>query len=397
MALIDRKIAYLDCFSGVSGDMLLGALVDAGLPEDVLRQELSRLGMAGYRLTVFQKACCHIKASRVQVDVISPQPSRHLADICALLSASTLPDRIKKQAILVFEILARAEAKVHGLPIEEIHFHEVGAVDAIIDVVGTIIGLDYLNIERLTCSPLPMPQGWVSCAHGKLPLPAPAVCEILQGVPIYGVTLDQELVTPTGAALVKTLCHDFGPIPSMAMQQIGYGAGSRERRDALPNLLRLLLGESRLAAEAQEVEVIETHIDDWTPEGFPFLSERLLESGALDVALIPIQMKKGRPGFLLRVICAPELAFEIKRLILSESTAIGLRYHREERLTLPRSLGLVRTVLGDVRVKRVETPAGPVLYPEYEDCRRLAREQAVPLREIYQAVAGCLVNNFISD
>lgn len=392
-----QKVAYLDCFSGVSGDMLLGAFLDAGLPESVLRQELSGLGLSGYKLLISRKDSRHLRATRIEVETLAPQPVRTLVSIRDLLITSGMADRLKKIAFLVFETLARAEARVHGVSMEDVHFHEVGAVDAIIDVVGATIGLAHFKIEQLICSPLPLSHGWVSCAHGRLPLPAPAVCEILKDVPVYGVALDQELVTPTGAALVKALSHGFGPFPCMTMKQVGYGAGSRERSDALPNLLRLVIGEACAVAETQSVEVIETNIDDWTPEGFPFLSERLFESGALDVALIPMQMKKGRPGFLLRVISIPELAFELKRLILSESTAIGLRYHREERLTLPRLLGRVSTAFGDVQVKLVETPAGPVLYPEYEDCRRLAREQGVFLREIYQAVARCGLNDFIGD
>ena len=397
MTLLTQKTAYLDCFSGISGDMVLGAFLDVGLPEDVLRQGLFSLGVSDYRLTVSKQESCSLRATRVEVETSLSHSARLLADIHSLLATSSLADRIKVQAFHVFEILAQAEARVHGVPIEQVHFHEVGAVDAIIDVVGAVIGLDYFDIQRFCCSPLPMPRGWVNCRHGRLPLPAPAVCELLHGVPAYGVELEQELVTPTGAALVKALCHDFGPFPSMTLTGVGYGAGSRARTDGLPNLLRLVIGESRPVLEAQSVEVIETHIDDWTPEGFPFLAELLLERGALDVGLIPMQMKKGRPGFLLRVIVAPEGAWEIKRLILSETTAIGLRFHQEERMTLPRSLGRVLTPWGEVGVKKVETPSGPVIYPEYEDCRRLAREQGIALREVYQAVARNRITDFLSD
>ena len=306
------KTAYLDCFSGVSGDMLLGALLDAGLAE--------------------------------------------------------------------------AEASVHGVTADRIHFHEVGAVDAIIDIVGTVAGLHHLGIDRLICSPLPMPRGWANCAHGEIPLPAPAVCRLLQGVPVYGEAIERELVTPTGAALVRELAEDFGPLPPMILEGTGLGAGSMQRPDGRPNLLRLLVGQSVEVTEAQEVEVIETHLDDWNPEYWPHVSERLMTAGALDVSLVPIQMKKGRPGFLLRVIADPAATMPLTTVLFSETSAIGLRRRREQRLTLPREQVNVATPWGDLPGKRIRTPAGEVITPEYEACRAMALAQGIPLDVVYTAV-----------
>ncbi len=388
------KIAYADCFSGVSGDMFLGALIDAGVDVDFLHRELAGLGLADIDLHIAKSAQPSLQAVKVEVVTGEIQPHRTWKDIRRLLDNSSLNKTYKEKSLLVFAELARAEAKIHGCDVDDIHFHEVGAVDAIVDIVGSVAGLAYLGIERLFCSPLPMPRGWVACGHGVLPVPAPAVCEILKGVPVYGVEVDQELVTPTGAALVKVLSAEFGQFPSMAIAEVGYGAGSRELPDQRPNMLRLVIGEARVTAEEQEVEVIETHIDDWSPEGFPYLVERLYAQGALDVVAAPLLMKKGRPGFLLRVVTGRETAWEIKRLILSETTAIGLRYHTEKRWTLPRQQGVVKTRFGMVRAKKIETPAGTVLSPEYEDCRRKASEQGVPLKEVYASVYQCDVKDF---
>ena len=266
------------------------------------------------------------------------------------------------------------------------HFHEIGALDAIIDITGSVIGLHLLGIDRLVTSPLPMPRGWVRCAHGLLPLPAPAVCEILQDVPVRGSDIEQELVTPTGAALVKTLSGDFGKFPAMRIRQIGYGAGSRKLPGDMPNIFRLVIGQELKVDESQEVEVIETNLDDWSPEHYPHLLEQLFSRGALDVSLAQVHMKKGRPGFLLQVITDPARSLDIKKCILTETTSIGLRFRHENRMTLPRETGTVQTPWGPALVKRVETPGGIRLYPEYDDCQRVARENKVALKDVYAAV-----------
>ncbi len=381
------QIAYLDCFSGISGDMLLGALLNAGLPDIVLRDTVNGLGLAGCCLEISRQTVCSLAATRVRVQVDAPQPSRHLGDIKNILDHACLAGTVRQESYAVFERLARAEATVHGVTAEEVHFHEVGALDALVDVAGVVAGLHHLGIRRLTCSPLPMPRGWVQCAHGELPLPAPAICELLRGLPVYGENIDQELVTPTGAALVREKAAGFGAMPPMRMQRTGYGAGSLQRRDGRPNLLRLVIGTGYQADEAQQIEVIETNLDDWNPETWPHVSERLMATGALDVSLVPILMKKGRAGYLLRVCCEPARSPAVKETILVETSAIGLRFRTEQRLTLPRQPVMVQTRWGTVRAKLIDTPAGPVITPEYEDCCRLAREKNIPLKKLYEAVA----------
>ena len=248
-----------------------------------------------------------------------------------------------------------------------------------------VAGCTHLGIDRLVCSPLPLTRGWVHCAHGDIPLPAPAVCRLLDGVPVHGLDLELELVTPTGAALVRELAIGFGPLPPMRLTRTGYGAGTLERGDGRPNLVRLMLGLALEVAEAQQVEVIETHLDDWTPECWPHVSEKLMEAGALDVCLVPIQMKKGRPGFLLRVIGEPATRPSLTSLIFRETSAIGLRLRREDRITLPRTTVTVSTPWGELPAKAVTTAEGTVITPEYEVCRRVAREHQLPLQEVYAA------------
>ena len=381
-----NKIAYLDCFSGISGNMLLGALLNGGLPEEVLRQSLGTLQIPDWQLEIGHNTISGLQACCVRVQQQTAK-HRHLHQIQAILEQSALPKAVITRSVAVFTRLAKAEAHVHGTTVEKIHFHEVGAVDAIVDIVGAVSGFHYLGIEQVTCSPLPMPRGWVSCAHGSLPLPAPAVCELLKKIPVYGDSLAQELVTPTGAALAAELCSAFGPMPPMTLEQTGYGAGTMLRKDGRPNILRLMIGRCPAAEEVQQVEIIETHLDDWNPELWPHVSEKLMEAGALDVSLVPIQMKKGRPGFLLRLIGDPAHGTRLKEIILNETSSIGLRFHTMQRMTLPREIMEVDTPWGPVQAKKVETSAGSRVTPEFEDCRRLAEEQDIPLQKIYAAVA----------
>jgi uncharacterized protein (TIGR00299 family) protein len=385
---------YVDCFSGISGDMFLGALVDAGLDLEFLQSELAKLPLDNFQIRSTKQTKTSIAATRLTIEIEESIAPRTWKTIRQLIEQSPLRERVKEKSLAVFKCLAEAEAKVHGCSPADVHFHELGGLDAIIDIVGAVIGLESLGINSLITSPLPLSRGWVTCGHGTLPLPAPAVCEILRNVPIIGTDIDKELVTPTGAALVKTLSRDFGNLPAMIISRTGYGAGNHELPDNRPNLLRLVIGHTRSVKECQEVEVIETNLDDWSPEGFPHLCNHLLSNGALDVSLVPIQMKKGRPGFLLRVIADPAHSLTIKERILTETTAIGLRFRMEKRITLPRQTGFIATVWGPARVKRVETPGGPVIYPEFEDCQRLAIEHDITLKEIYAEVNRCSPDEF---
>jgi len=380
------RTAYLDCFSGISGDMLLGALVHAGVREQTMISTLGNLACTGYTVNISPTQVSSLQATRVQVDVEDRQPHRNLADIRAMLLASPLDEQVQHESIAVFRRLAEAEATVHGCSPDEVHFHEVGAVDAIVDVVGSIAGLHSLDIDRLICSPLPVPRGWVNCHHGELPVPAPAVCELLQGVPIYGVDIDQELVTPTGAAIIRELADHFGPMPPMCLTTTGYGAGSRSRNDGRPNLLRIMIGDDHSPEEAQQVVVIETALDDWSPETWPHVAEKLLHNGALDVLLTPVHMKKGRPGFVLSTVSDHAHAEGLKKIILSETSAIGLRFHTEKRFTLPREIIEIETKWGLMKAKKIETPVSVTITPEYEECRRIASEYNISINEVYTEI-----------
>ncbi len=380
------KTAYLDCFSGVSGNMLLGALLAAGLPEEVFHSTVQALKISGYELTIQKEVHCGLQATVVKVKVSDKQTRRHLKDIQAILENSSLSKTVIEKSKAVFLRLAMAEAAVHGSTVDEVHFHEVGAVDALIDVVGTVAGLEYLGIHTLVSSPLPMPRGWVQCAHGQLPLPAPAVCQLLKDVPVYGESLEQELVTPTGAAIVTELAAGFGIMPVMQLQDTGYGAGTMKRKDGRPNLLRIITGIPLSVEETQQVAVLESNLDDWNPEGWPHVSSRFMKSGALDVSLIPMHMKKGRPGYLLRVVCDPAHMMLMRKLIFTETSAIGLRFRKEQRMTLPRRAITVQTRFGAVQAKEIDTDRGLVVTPEYEDCSQVASKQNVSIQEVYQEV-----------
>ncbi len=381
------RLAYLDCFSGISGDMLLGALIASGAEKDAVISGLDLLDLPGFKVSFDPVKIHSLQAVRARVKTSGTQPHRNIGEIRRILTGSRLPGPVRDRALAVFLRLAEAEARVHGCPVDEVHFHEVGAVDAIIDIVGALLGLHVLKIEKIVCSPLPMPRGWTACEHGKLPIPAPAVCELLRGIPVFGENLDQELVTPTGAALAVELADRFGPLPAIRMKKTGYGAGSMQRNDGRPNLLRLIIGDEFSPDETQRVVVIETSLDDWSPETWPLVAEKLFAGGALDVILFPVHMKKGRPGFTLKVICDPAHQSCLQAVILSETSAIGLRFHTEQRLTLPREIITVATPWGPVRAKKIETPAGMVITPEYEECRRVAQEHDVSIKSVYHVVS----------
>lgn len=367
--------------------MLLGALLHCGADSRTLMSDLEKLGLDGLEVKINETRVNSIAAYHLDICSTRRQEFRNLPQILDILNKSGLKADIIDRSTDVFTSLAEAEAKVHGIGIEKVHFHEVGALDTIVDIVGTVLCLSYLGIKRIICSPLATGQGFVNCDHGVLPLPAPAVCELLTDIPVYGVDIRQELITPTGAALIKTLATDFGPLPAMKIEATGYGAGTRILENKQPNLLRCIIGESAAGvSESQRVDIIETNLDDWNPEGFQHLAYLLFERGALDVALIPIHMKKGRPGFTLQVISTPAFSHIIKQTIFSETTSIGLRFRQEERSTLVRKQVSVKTAWGEVAAKEVHGPDGIIIYPEYEECRKVATAHKVPLKEVYHQV-----------
>ena len=378
------KIIYFDCFAGIAGDMTVAALLELGLPLETLREGLAALPFSGYTLESSKVLRHGIAGTSFRVRLSgADQPHRHYDSIAAMIEAAPLKERVKELSQRIFRRLAEAEAKVHGVALERVHFHEVGAVDSIADIVGTAIGLDYLDVRKIYASGLPFGRGFVQTAHGRLPVPAPATALLMEGIPLTGDIGEGERVTPTGAAIIAALAEGFGPPPPMRPERFGYGAGEKDFPE-LPNLLRLVLGESAAAgAEAQEVLVIETQLDDMNPEIFGFLMERLLGAGALDVTFSALQMKKNRPGTLLSVLAEPGDLEKLSGIILSESTAIGLRYHPVRRITLSRRAEERATSLGPVRVKLLEN--GRVA-PEFEECRRLALERGLPLIEVYRIV-----------
>jgi len=387
------KTLYLDCFSGASGDMLLGALLDAGADATRLRTVLARLPLDGYELDIQKVKEVSIAATRalVHVDDSVAQPERHLSDVTAVIKDAGLPAAVESRAIDVFTRLAEAEAEIHRTSSAKIHFHEVGAVDSIVDVVGTVIAVDLLDIERVVCSPVHLGSGEVECAHGTLPVPAPATLAMLRGVPVYSRGIPAELVTPTGAALVTTLADEFGPIPSLEPISVGYGAGSRDI-DGRANVLRAVVGEATDVAPIDELmAVVETNIDDMNPQWYEPLMEKLFAAGARDVFMAPAYGKKHRPGTVLTVLCPEETVREIGRIVFRETTTFGLRYRVDRRMVLDREQRRVSTPWGEVSVK-IGTFAGETLSvsPEYDDCRRVADAGGVAVKHVYEAATAAV-------
>jgi uncharacterized protein (TIGR00299 family) protein len=439
------RIAYLECFSGISGDMFLGALVDAGVPAGVLEKTVAALDV-GAQLDISRVVRSGISATKVDVWVDGekdlpreehwekehthphgssepehsheqhghshshagessrasrPLPQEHshshehgrgLTEIRGIISAASISEGAKKTAIAIFEALGRAEAKIHNTSIESVHFHEVGAVDAMVDIVCAAVGAEELGVDEIVCSPLNLGGGTVKCSHGTFPVPAPATVELLADAPVYSSGLQVELVTPTGAAIVKTLASRFAAFPEMKIEKSGYGAGSRDFAGH-PNVVRLTVGEgtsSALAAKtaSETITVLEANLDDLNPQVFGYVMDRLIEVGALDAFGMPVQMKKNRPGMLLTVLCKPEDAAKLTQLIFTETTTLGVRRRDEMRQTLARRWESVGTPWGEVRIKIASMNGTVTNYaPEYEDCRRIAAEHHVPLKTVIQEAA----------
>ncbi len=436
------RIAYLECFSGISGDMFLGALVDGGVPARVLEETVTALGV-GAKLEISRVVRSGISATKVDVYVdgekdlpreeywerqhehehahrhgghsrshpgessragapaLHSHPHEHsrgLTEIRKIISGAAISDGARKTAIAIFEALGRAEAKIHDTAIEHVHFHEVGAVDAMVDIVCAAVGAETLGVDEIICSPLNVGGGTVKCAHGTFPVPAPATVELLKDAPVYSSGLQAELVTPTGAAIVKTLASRFAAFPEMKIEKSGYGAGSRDF-PGHPNVVRLTVGEAASGALAaktasETITVLEANLDDLNPQVFGYVMDRLLEEGALDAFAMPVQMKKSRPGTLLTVLCKPEDAGKLAQLIFTETTTLGVRRRDEMRQTLARRWENVRTRWGEVRIKIASMNGTVTNYaPEYEDCRRIAAEHHVPLKTVIQEAARAYLGN----
>ncbi|WP_017327949.1 nickel pincer cofactor biosynthesis protein LarC [Synechococcus sp. PCC 7336] len=382
------KLAYLDCAAGIAGDMCLGALLDCGLPLDYLEQELSRLHLEEeYELQVHSVTRSGVKATQAIVQTAGREsPSRHWPEIQATIASSSLSPTIAQRSLDIFRTLGQAEAAVHGQSLESVHFHEVGAVDATIDIVGTCIGLDWLQVERIIASPQPVGGGWANSAHGKIPVPVPAVMQLWQDfrVPVFSNGVESELVTPTGAAISVSWADGFGPCPPMQVEQVGVGAGTKDL--PLPNVLRLWVGDSLAEQPTETIAVLETQIDDVNPQVVAYTFERLFEAGALDVFSQPVTMKQNRPGTLVTAICPPHLADRCEGILFEETTTIGIRRSLQQRSVLEREIMRVETPYGSIQMKVARRHAQVVnAQPEFSDCAALARKFHIPVQQVWLA------------
>jgi len=384
------KIAYFDCFSGISGDMTVGALLDAGLEIETLEKELKKLGLSGYQLEVNKVVKKGISATKFKVKIKEEGVERRFKDILAILEESKLDEEIKKEIKRIFFNIVQAESKIHRKEIDKIHFHEIGGLDSIIDITAAVIGIKTLGIEEIHSSALPVGKGFVKCAHGVIPVPAPATLELLKNIPTYSGGIESEMITPTGAGIISTLAKSFGGRPLMKIERIGYGAGEKEF--TIPNLLRVSIGEKILKDEnlkdgyvSDEAVLIETNIDDINPEFYDYIMEQLFSQGALDVFLTPIQMKKNRPAHMLSIIAYEQKIKEILEVLFSESTTLGVRIKEVKKLRLYQQDIIAKTKYGNIRVKAgTSREIIKNVTPEYEDCQKIAREHQIPLKDVYE-------------
>jgi uncharacterized protein (TIGR00299 family) protein len=390
-------IAYFDCFSGISGDMTLGAFIDLGVSLKWLKAQIETLPLSGFDLSVSTVTRNGICAKNVEVLVKDDAASRNYKEIISIIKKSPLSSKVKQTSLHIFDKIAEAEGEIHGCPKEQVHFHEVGGIDALIDILGTALCVDYLGIEKVMASPIPLGRGFVDCRHGTLPVPAPATLGILKGVPVYGTKIPHELVTPTGAAIIVTLADSFEEMPDMIIEKTGYGAGKQEF-ETIPNLLRIVMGTGPVSPgktgdghQEDRIVMVETCIDDMNPEVFGFLMERLFEIGALDVYWIPIFMKKNRPATMVKVLCPEDLRERVMDCILSETTSTGVRFYPVRRRMLRRERTVVKTAFGEIAVKRmIELDGSARIVPEYEICKKIALEKKLPLRVVYDTILKSL-------
>jgi uncharacterized protein (TIGR00299 family) protein len=388
-------LAYFDCFSGTSGDMILGALIALGVQVDWLKDALHSMPLDRFDLSVADTARNGISAKSVSVHLLDEGESRNYYQIKSLIEQSPFSDNVKVKSLEIFKKIAEAESRIHNAPLDKVHFHELGGVDALVDIVGSALCIEYLDITDVISSHLPMGTGFTVCRHGKIPLPAPATVQILKGVPVYGTDIPFELVTPTGAAIIAVLASSFGPVPKMQIVDTGYGAGRRDL-EAHPNLLRVMKGIREKEYNKDEVIMVETSIDDMNPEIFGFLIDRLFEDGALDVLLIPVFMKKNRPGTMVQALCEKHSLKTIIGRILSETTSTGVRYYEVKRAKLERKTVTIKTSCGQVQAKVVIHPDGTErVAPEYEACKKIALEKNIPVRIVYDTVMAELSSGTI--
>lgn len=379
------KTAYFDCFSGISGDMIIGALVDLGFDIDYLKKELEKLNLKGYKIQAKKMVKNGISATKFDlIEEHKHHDERNLKEINKIIGNSKLDNETKTAIKKIFMKIAQAEAKIHGKPIDKIHFHEIGAVDTIIDIAGAVIGFKKLGIEKVYCSKLNVGTGFVEFSHGKFPVPAPATAEMLKNVPIYNNGIEAELVTPTGAAIITTFASHFGEMPSIKVEKIGYGAGAKDL--VQPNVLRVFYGEME-TGKNEIINIIEANIDNMNPEIYPYVIDKLMENGALDAYLTNILMKKGRPAIKLSVLCETKDTDKLCKIIFDETTTIGVRIFSAEKRKLDREIKTIKTKYGNVRVKisKLNNKIQNIM-PEYEDCAKIAKKYKIPLKKVYVLV-----------
>lgn len=377
---------YFDCFSGISGDMTLGALVDLGVPLEWLRDELKRLLPAHFDITTEAVSENGLHATSLFVHDSEKAHPMNYNKIRSLIESGPHSESVKERSLDIFEKIAVAESAIHGCPKENVHFHEVGGIDSVADIVGTALCLEYLGVTGVSASKVPVGNGFVNCAHGTIPIPAPATVAILKGVPVYGTDIDKEIVTPTGAAILVSLSESFGEMPEMVIDRIGYGAGKRDL-GGRPNLLRILAGEKVAETTEEDIVVIESAIDDMNPEIYGYLMERLFEDGAHDVYWQPIYMKKNRPGVVITALCSSCNRDKVVMRILSETTTTGVKFFSGKRKILPREIKVVDTSFGKIQIKEIVSPDGKrEMTPEFEVCKKIAIERKLPLRDVYDMV-----------
>lgn len=381
------KIAWIDCFAGISGDMTLGSLIDCGVPLKYIRQEIKKLGLTGYSIDVSEMVKSHITAKQVHIVFdVSKQPDRKYLTIKSMLQESKLSPGSKEKALKAFEVLGKAEAAVHGIPLNEVHFHEVGAIDSIIDLVGSIIGFEYLEIDKIFSSPVPLGNGFAETEHGRMPVPSPAALEILAGYPIIHRDSDYEMTTPTGATLIRILSEGLLPEKLIfSTQKTGYGSGTR-MTDKWPNVLRLIIGEQKKSEVQSQLFVLETNIDDLNPEIYPYLIERLLKAEAKDAYLTSVIMKKGRPGIQITVLTDKSHITEIEKILFTETSTIGIRRYPVDRSALDRRTSQIETRFGKMMVKVISLDGKDVIHAEYEECLRIARSKGINLIDVYREI-----------
>ena len=394
------RVLYYDCFSGISGDMNLGAMLDLGVSQDYLRSELDKLNVPGWSLIVKEDQRKGITGTRAVIKLDDDHGPHHhgehghnhhhhrnMTDIQKIIQGSSLSPEVKALSLEIFTEVAKAEGKIHGKPMEEVHFHEVGALDSIIDIVGAAICLHKLDVDKIYFSPLALGSGFVNCAHGKFPVPAPATTEILRGIPITKGDAEKELTTPTGAAIAKVFAHEFTRETNFCIQRVGYGIGGRD--NPVPNVLRVYLAQGTEEEVQEQAVILEANIDDMNPEIYGYVTDKLLAQGAMDVWLTPIYMKKGRPGITLSVLCSTSLQHQMTTMILTETTTLGVRSYGVDKTMLERNTITVTTPWGDVPVKQGILDGKVVkAKPEFEVCRRLAETNNIPLSQVFQAIKG---------